>query len=263
MDDLVGRYWSIRRLEVDGVIWTPKNGSDSGGNLRIDDDTLGAQMCTGVSAHVALTPTAITVDQLLPNGAYCWDDHQNTGQQQVEVLLRRVRRWSIEGDELTLVGEGVRATLHAEPRDDFPSTTLVSVPPDSLDARARQVCEARQYDDTVRATLQPHVVAAYDTTVDEAIDWYKATSHRPEDEDHPDPGPGTWYPPTPAEVRAQYAGDPDRYAALCWIQGFYDVPDPRRDPDQQYLEVVMVRPDGREWNLFGSDGPPKRPTVSR
>ena len=60
-------------------------------------------------------------------------------------------------------------------------------------------------------------------------------------------------------MRREYAHDTDRYAAVCWIQGYYTSPGPPGD-DKQGLAVVMVRPDGREWGLFGSTNMPERPS---
>jgi hypothetical protein len=259
--DLVGRYWNVVELRVDDQLWQPPD-LDHSGILRVDDDTLTAQLCTGVRAHVALTPTRIAVDQLVATGGYCWDDHANAGQQLIEVLLRRVATWSIDDHRLTLAGPGVRAKFEEGGVDSFPSTTLVPVPPGSVDSRALGVCESRHYEDHELVATQPHVVAAFDSTVDDVVAWYQATFDVP-DEDGGYSAPGVSTPPSPADVRRQYADEPDRYAAVCWIQGFYY--SSRlfgSDDEDQQLSVVMVRSDGREWALFGSSNAPERPSAT-
>lgn len=258
IDDLSGRNWRVLELRVDEQTWLPVDEAHAG-YLRIDDDTLTAQVCSGVRAHVALAASSLRVDHLVPEGGYCWDDHDNSGEQLIEVLLRRVTGWSIDGDDLTLEGTGVRARFEGEPVEELPTTTLVSVPRGSLDARAREVCEARHYEDDYRAMVQPRVVAAFDSTVDDIVNWYQATSGFPDEDTGPRTPTGS-YPPSPNDVRREYAADTDRYAAVCWIQGYYADMGPCCGEHQHALSVVMVRPDGREWILFGSTNPPERPS---
>jgi heat shock protein HslJ len=255
---LVGRYWEVMDLRVDDQTWRPI-GSGNSGYLRVDGNILGAQLCTGVRAHVTLTPSSMTVDHLEATGGYCYDDHQNSGQQLIEVLLRRIVHWTIDGQELTLDGPGVVAKLAEGPVDDFPSTTLVSVPPGSIDDRALEVCEAHPVEDDVRAITQPHVVAAYDSTVDDVVAWYQAVSGEPDERLGP-PSPGVSYRLSPNDIRREYASDTDRYVAACWYQGYYMRSGPAGGDDKPMLSVLMVRPDGREWSLFGSANPPERPS---